>query len=88
MSCEAGNFENPGALARLKNSSANGNGDDWHRGSRVRTEDAWPSPSQVGEDEVAREEVMRSGAGDASRSDGPRGRRLSRWIRRELGSLR
>jgi len=37
----------------------------------VRTEDAWPSPSQVGEDEVARDEVMRSGMGRARRSRGP-----------------
>ena len=88
MSCEAGHFETPGVLARLKNSGADVRSDDWHRGTRGRSEDAWPSPSQVGEDEVARDEVMRSGAGDASRSDGPRERRLSRWIGRELGSLR
>jgi len=70
MSCEAGHFENPGAPARLTNSGANVRGDDLHRGTPVRTEDAWPSPSQVGEDEVARDEVMRSGAVDASRSQG------------------
>ncbi len=61
MNCEAGHFENPGALARLKNSGANGSGDDWHRGTRARTEDAWPSPSRAGEDEAARDEVMRNG---------------------------
>jgi hypothetical protein len=61
MNCEAGYFENPGALARLKNSGANGSGDDWHRGTRARTEDAWPSPSRAGEDEAARDEVMRNG---------------------------
>ena len=61
MNGEAGHYENPGALARLKNSGADVRGDDWHRGTPVRTEDAWPSPSRVGEDEVARDEVMRSG---------------------------
>ena len=73
MNCEAGHFENPGALARLKNSGANWSGDDWHRGTRVRIEDAWPSPSRVGEDEVARDEAMRSGVVDASLSQGLRG---------------
>ena len=71
MSRDAGHFENPGALARLKSSGADVRGDDWHRGTPVRTEDAWPSPSQVGEDEVARDEVMRSGMGSARRSRGP-----------------
>jgi len=63
-------------------------GDDWHRGRPVRTGDARPSPSQVGEDEVARDEVMRGGVVDASRSHGLRGRRLSRRMQRGLGSLR
>ena len=88
MNREAGHFENPGALARLKSSGADVRGDDWHQGTPVRTEDAWPSPSQVGEDEVARDEVMRSGAVVASRSHGLRGRRLSRWMRRGLGAPR
>ena len=65
MNCDAGHFENPGALARLKSSGADVRGDDWHRGTPVRTEDAWPSPSQVGEDEVARDEVMRGSSGRA-----------------------
>ena len=65
MSRDAGHFENPGALARLKSSDANAGGGDWHRGTRVMTEDAWPSPSQVGEDEVALDEVMRGSSGRA-----------------------
>ena len=88
MDLEAGHFESPGALARLKNSGAAMLGDDWHRATPVRTEDAWPSPSRVGEDEVARDEVMRSGVVDASRSHGLRGKRLSRRMQRGLGSLR
>jgi hypothetical protein len=88
MSCDAGHFENPGALARLKNSGASGNGDDWHRGARGRTGDAWPSPSQVGEDEVARDEVMRGSAVEAWRSRGLGRNRSSRWMRRGSGALR
>ena len=40
MNLEAGHYENSGAQARLKNSGADVRGDDWHRGTRVRTEDA------------------------------------------------
>ena len=80
MSCDAGHFENPGALARLKNSGADVRGDDWHRGTPGRTEDAWPSPSQVGEDEVARDEVMRNGSVEAWRNRGLGGNRMSRWM--------
>jgi hypothetical protein len=40
MNCEAGHFENPGALVRLKNSDANVRDDEWQRGASVRTEDA------------------------------------------------
>jgi hypothetical protein len=65
MSCDAGHFENPGALARLKSNGANVGGGDWHRGTRVMTEEAWPSPSQVGEDEVALDEVTRGSSGRA-----------------------
>ncbi len=65
MSREAGHFENPGALARLKSNDANAGGGDWHQGTRVMTEDAWPSPSHVGEDEVALDEVMRGSSGRA-----------------------
>ena len=78
MNCDAGHFENPGALARLKNSNAHVRGDDWQRGATVRTEAAYPSPSQVGEDEVARDEVMRSGSVEAWRRHGPGGNRPSR----------
>ena len=88
MNCDAGHFKNPGALARLKSNDANVGGGDWHRGTRVMTADAWPSPSQVGEDEVARDEVMRSGSVEAWRRQGPRGNRPSRWMRRGRGSLR
>jgi hypothetical protein len=88
MDCEAGHFENPGALALLKNSGADERGDDWHQGTRVRTEDTWPSPSQVGEDEVARDEVMRIGSVEAWRTRGLRGKRLSRWMGRGRGSPR
>ena len=77
MSCEAGHYENPGALARLKSSGADSRGDDWRRGTPVRTEDAWPSPSQVGEDEVAWSEVMRSGSVEARRRQGLGGDRPS-----------
>ncbi len=62
MNCDAGHFENSGALARLKSSGADVRGDVRHRGTRVGTEKAWLSPSQMGEDEVARDEVMRSGS--------------------------
>ena len=65
MRCEAEHFENPGALARLKSSGANVSGSDWHRGRPVETENVWPSPSQVGEDEVALDEVMRGSSGRA-----------------------
>ena len=65
MRLEAGHFENPGALARLKSNDANVGGGDWHRGTRVMTAGAWPSPSQVGEDEVALDEVMRGSLGQA-----------------------
>ena len=65
MRRDTGHFEDPGALARLKSSDANVGGGDWHRGTRVMTEVAWPSPSQVGEDEVALDEVMRSPSGRA-----------------------
>jgi len=78
MKGDAGHFENPGALPRLKNTGANGSADDWHRGTRARTGDAWPSPSQVGEDEAARDEVMRNGSVEAWRSRGLGGNRLSR----------
>ena len=80
MRCEAGHFETPGVLARLKNSGADARGDDWHRGTRGGTEDAWPSPSQVGEDEVARDEVMQNGSVEARRNRGVGGNRLSRWM--------
>ena len=43
----------------LKNSGADVRSDDWHRGTRGRSEDAWPSPSQVGEDEVLRNDSLR-----------------------------
>ena len=65
MSRDAGHFENPGVLARLKSNAANVGGGDWHRGTPVMTADAWPSPSQVGEDEVALDEVMRGSSGRA-----------------------
>ena len=65
MSRDAGHFENPGALARLKSNDAKVGGGDWHRETRVMTEEAWPSPSQVGEDEVALDEVMRGSSGRA-----------------------
>ena len=65
MSREAGHFENPGALARPKSSDANEGGGGWHRGTRVMTEDAWASPSQVGEDEVVLDEVMRGSSARA-----------------------
>jgi hypothetical protein len=80
MSCEAGHFETPGVLARLRNSGGDVRGEDWHRGTRGRTEDARPSPSQVGEDEVTRDEVMRNGSVEAWRSRGLRGNRMSRWM--------
>ena len=65
MNCDAGHFENPGALARLKSSGANVGGGDWHRGTRVMTEEAWPSPSQVGEDDGDLDEVTRGSSGRA-----------------------
>jgi len=65
LSRDAGQFENPGALARLKSNDANVSGGDWHRGTRVMTADALPSPSQVGEDEVALSEVMLGSSGRA-----------------------
>jgi hypothetical protein len=40
MSCDAGDFENPGALARLKSGGADVRDDDWQRGTPVRTQDA------------------------------------------------
>jgi hypothetical protein len=80
MSCDAGHFENPGVLARLKNSGADVCGDDWHWGTRGGTENAWPSPSQVGEDEVARDEVMRNGSVEAWSNRGLGGNRMSRWV--------
>ena len=47
------------------------------------TADAWPSPSQVGEDEVALDEVMRGSSGRAvavpRRSRGVRVSRAVRW---------
>jgi hypothetical protein len=65
MSRDAGHFESPGVLARLKSDHANVGGGAWHRGTRVMTEEVWPSPSQVGEDEVALDEVMRGSSGRA-----------------------
>ena len=65
MNGDAGHFENPGVLARLKSNDANVGGGDWHRRTPVMTADAWPSPSQVGEDEVALDEVMRGSSGRA-----------------------
>ena len=83
MRLEPGHFENPGALGRLKSSDANVGGGDWHRGTRVMTEEAWPSPSQVGEDEVGLDEVMRGDSGRAvalpRRSKGLRVSRAVRW---------
>jgi len=78
MNCDAGHFENPGVQERLKSSGADMRGDDRHQGTRVRTEDAGPGPSQVGEDEAARDETMRSGPIEAWRSRGLGGDRLSR----------
>jgi hypothetical protein len=72
MSRDAGHFENPGVLARLKSNAANVGGGDWHRGTPVMTADAWPSPSQVGEHEVALDEVMRGSSGRAWRCRGAR----------------
>ena len=72
MSRDAGHFENPGALAQLKSNDANVGGGDWHRGAPVMTADAWPSPSRVGEDEVALDEVMRGSSGRAWRCRGAR----------------
>jgi hypothetical protein len=40
MSCDAGHFDSPGALARLKSSGADVPGDGWHRETPVKTEDA------------------------------------------------
>ena len=57
MGCEAGHFENPGDWTRLIAVGADGNADGLHPGTKVPTENAWPSPSQVGEDEVSRDEV-------------------------------
>jgi len=37
------------------------NGRAVHTGAAETTEDPWPSPSQVGEDEEARDDVMRIG---------------------------
>jgi len=40
MSGDAGHFNDPGALARLKSGGADVRDDDWHRETPVRTEDA------------------------------------------------
>ena len=42
----------------------------------------------MGEDEVARDEVMRSGSVGARPRQDPEGNRLNRWMRRAPGSLR
>ena len=81
MNCDAGHFKNPGALVRLKISGANVRGDDWHREASVRTEGGCPSPSQVGEDEVA---PGRRGAGRLGPSCGD-GEEHG-WPVRELGA--
>ena len=78
MNSEPVHLGNPGALARLKSSGGNVRGNDWQRGASVGNEDARPSPSQVGEDEVARDEVMRSGSVEAWRRHGPGGNGPSR----------
>ena len=88
MSGDAGHFNDPGALARLKSSGADVLGDALRRGTPGETEDACASPSQMGEDEVARDEVMRSGSVEAWHREGLGGNRLSRRMRRGPGPLR
>jgi len=88
MSRDAGHFDSPGALARLKSSGADVLGAAWRRGTPGKTEDAWASPSEMGEDEVARDEVMRSGSVEARHREGLGGMRLSRRMRRGPVPLR
>ena len=49
---------------------AGGSRDALLSGAREMSEGAGPSPSQVGEDEVARDDVMRGGSGRAGRCGG------------------
>jgi hypothetical protein len=47
-----------------------GIGEALHLGTRETTESPCPSPSQVGEDEEAGDDVMRGGSGDAGHRSG------------------
>jgi len=49
---------------------AGGRGDALPSGAQETSEDAGPSPSQLGEDEEARDDVMRGGSGRAGRCGG------------------
>ena len=49
---------------------AGGRGDALPSGAQETSEDAGPSPSQLGEDEEARDDVMRGGSGRAGRCRG------------------